>query len=155
MQLALLTCCFEAHWSESRGGGFMHRGRSCIWECITKNLHAHSRGIGRLRWKWRAALGGASHHQGVHQIQFKYRMGVGFRVHASHSHYSYHASNGSYLLCDLQGSYSDNKFVLTDPVIHSRAGEFGATDGGEEAISYISRRCWQVPAIRRHGSGVA
>ena len=67
-------------------------------------------------------------------------MGVGFRVHASHSHYSYHASNGSYLLCDLQGSYSDNKFVLTDPVIHSRAGEFGATDGGEEATQALFAR---------------
>lgn len=46
------------------------------------------------------------------------------------SHYSYHASGGACVLCDLQGAIYDEFVVLTDPVIMSRTVEFGATDMG-------------------------
>lgn len=56
------------------------------------------------------------------------------------SHFSYHVSDGQHLLCDLQGGQYSNHFVLTDPVVHSRTSEFGATDGGEAAMnSFFSR----------------
>ena len=35
------------------------------------------------------------------------------------SHYSYHVSNGAYLLCDLQGGVYKDGVVLTDPVVMS------------------------------------
>jgi len=59
------------------------------------------------------------------------------------SHFSYAHTNGDYLLCDVQGSCSDGKYVLTDPCVHSLTGEFGATDGGLDAMkSFFSRhRC--------------
>mmetsp|Transcript_32298 Transcript_32298/g.75868 ORF Transcript_32298/g.75868 Transcript_32298/m.75868 type:complete len:151 (-) Transcript_32298:236-688(-) len=47
------------------------------------------------------------------------------------SHFSYHFTDGQYLLCDLQGSCDDVCYVLTDPVVLSREGrEFGVTDTG-------------------------
>eukprot|EP00930_Biecheleria_cincta_P074284 TRINITY_DN6148_c0_g3_i1.p1 TRINITY_DN6148_c0_g3~~TRINITY_DN6148_c0_g3_i1.p1 ORF type:complete len:2010 (+),score=360.50 TRINITY_DN6148_c0_g3_i1:98-6127(+) len=47
------------------------------------------------------------------------------------SHYSWHWSSGDILLCDLQGAFQDNTFVLTCPAIHStQAGHFGKTDLG-------------------------
>ena len=56
------------------------------------------------------------------------------------SHYSYHVSNGRYLLCDLQGGVSSDMFMLTDPVVHSLTDEFGVTDGGKDAMdSFFSR----------------
>ena len=40
-------------------------------------------------------------------------------------------TGGKYLLCDLQGVVgTDECYILTDPVISSRTGEFGVTDGG-------------------------
>lgn len=54
------------------------------------------------------------------------------------SHYSYHASSGQVLLCDLQGGpETDGSFTLTDPVILSKAntGEYGPTDLGPEGVS--------------------
>jgi len=59
------------------------------------------------------------------------------------SHHSYHVSQGAHLLCDLQGGQYPDRFVLTDPVVHSLTGEFGATDGGLDAMkSFFSRhRC--------------
>ena len=51
------------------------------------------------------------------------------------SHYSYHASEGKVLLCDLQGGCYKNGFILTDPVIISTTNEYGPTDLGSEGIS--------------------
>lgn len=52
------------------------------------------------------------------------------------SHFSYHHSNGRFLLCDLQGGHYEDAYVLTDPVIMSSGDTktFGATDLGEEGI---------------------
>eukprot|EP00483_Globobulimina_turgida_P008054 UN08070 len=48
------------------------------------------------------------------------------------SHWSYHHSNGEYLICDLQGVSEENKYELTDPVIMSTEKDkiFGNTDLG-------------------------
>lgn len=66
------------------------------------------------------------------------------------SHFSYHVSDGQYLLCDLQGGRYSNRFVLTDPAVHSLTSEFGATDGGEAAMkSFFSRH--QCNSFCQHG----
>lgn len=51
------------------------------------------------------------------------------------SHYSYHVSSGQFVLCDLQGGCYRDGIILTDPVIMSRDGRFGATDLGPDGIS--------------------
>lgn len=52
------------------------------------------------------------------------------------SHFSYHHTNGQYLLCDLQGGHYEDCYVLTDPVVMSRdKKEFGATDLGVEGMN--------------------
>ena len=57
------------------------------------------------------------------------------------SHFSYHITNGEYLLCDLQGSVYKNGIVLTDPVILSdEPGKFGNTDLGPKGISTFFNR---------------
>jgi hypothetical protein len=61
------------------------------------------------------------------------------------SHYSYHASGGQFLLCDLQGGLYRNGAVLSDPVIHSRSQAYGLTDLGDRGISsfFSNHRCNQ------------
>eukprot|EP01083_Nonionella_stella_P153837 494773_1 len=52
------------------------------------------------------------------------------------SHWSYHHSNGKYLICDLQGVDSDNgSYELTDPVVMSEDTKFGTCDLGVVGIS--------------------
>ena len=71
------------------------------------------------------------------------------------SHFSYHASNGEYLLCDIQGAVYPKAVVLTDPAILSKRVEFGVTDLGSQGIStfFNQHRCnkyccshWLKPA---------
>ncbi|KAK6535977.1 hypothetical protein TWF281_000225 [Arthrobotrys megalospora] len=50
------------------------------------------------------------------------------------SHFSYHITGGKYLLCDLQGGRYNDGFILTDPVIMSRAGDRGPADLGKEGM---------------------
>jgi len=50
------------------------------------------------------------------------------------SHFSYHASGGSLVLCDLQGGILKNGAVISDPVIMSRNRPYGVTDLGERGI---------------------
>jgi hypothetical protein len=57
------------------------------------------------------------------------------RVMQGLSHFSYHASGGKTLLCDLQGGVYKNGVVLTDPVIMSKTREYGPTDLGPRGIS--------------------
>jgi Alpha-kinase family len=73
------------------------------------------------------------------------------------SHFTYHSSNGEYLLCDIQGGIGANTVVLTDPAISSRKKEFGVTDNGPKGISsfFSNHRCnefcrgnWWVPQDR-------
>ncbi|KJZ75192.1 hypothetical protein HIM_05386 [Hirsutella minnesotensis 3608] len=51
------------------------------------------------------------------------------------SHFSYHSTNGNYVLCDLQGGIHSHEVVLSDPVILSRNREYGVTDLGAEGIA--------------------
>ncbi|CAD6452533.1 f29ab76f-7bac-4ac2-b085-9c8a1e4ffa76 [Sclerotinia trifoliorum] len=72
------------------------------------------------------------------------------------SHFSYHDSDGGFLLCDLQGGSYSNGYILSDPVIMSRAQNCGPADLGIDGIkSFFQRhRCgrfcdrnWMRPAI--------
>lgn len=64
-------------------------------------------------------------------------------------HWSYHASDGELLLCDLQGGILDQDvngnsvdhyYALTDPVVMSaEEGGFGENDAGPEGILKIMR----------------
>jgi len=59
---------------------------------------------------------------------------------AALSHFSYHASNGTELLCDLQGVKDGEEYVLTDPVICSTSGKYGLTDLGKKGmVAFFSR----------------
>lgn len=57
------------------------------------------------------------------------------------SHYTYHRSGGSLIVCDLQGRHRydrfggrKTRFELTDPAICSRQRLYGPTDMGEKGI---------------------
>lgn len=65
------------------------------------------------------------------------------RVMQSLSHFSYHCTQGQFLLCDLQGGIYDKGAVLTDPVIMSRTRAYGVTDLGAEGMSnfFSGHRC--------------
>lgn len=56
------------------------------------------------------------------------------------SHFSYHASGGNSLLCDLQGGIYSNGVVLTDPVVMSRKQLYGPTDLGSGGIETFFAR---------------
>ena len=71
------------------------------------------------------------------------------------SHFSYHITGGSYVLCDLQGGIYRHEIVLSDPVILSRSREYGVTDLGPNGISSFfsqhvcnsfCRRNWTQPS---------
>lgn len=76
------------------------------------------------------------------------------------SHFSYHASGGKYLLCDLQGAVYRSKLVLTDPVILSVDSRYGPTDLGQKGIeqffhfhkcSGLCQEHWGLPRrTRKH-----
>lgn len=54
----------------------------------------------------------------------------GYNMMQALSHFSYHFSDGTRLLCDLQGGGYDTHYILTDPAILSPSKDFGTTDGG-------------------------
>lgn len=73
------------------------------------------------------------------------------------SHFSYHISDGQYLLCDLQGAIYKEGMILTDPVIMSEKKDFGPSDLGLDGISSFfahhtcSKYCrpyWLLPTQR-------
>lgn len=55
--------------------------------------------------------------------------GVNILMHAF-SHWTWYASSGDFLVCDLQGVRCNQGFILTDPAIHSKSQIFGETDLG-------------------------
>jgi len=59
------------------------------------------------------------------------------------SHFSYHNSGGSLVLCDLQGGIYKDGAVLTDPVVMSANKKYGPADLGREGIiTFFARhRC--------------
>jgi hypothetical protein len=50
------------------------------------------------------------------------------------SHYSYHTSDGTELLCDLQGGKIGDSYVLSDVVMMSMSKKYGNTDLGPTGI---------------------
>lgn len=56
------------------------------------------------------------------------------------SHFSYHNTGGSKVLCDLQGGIYSDGAVLTDPVIMSQDQIYGPTDLGRAGISTFFAR---------------
>jgi hypothetical protein len=71
------------------------------------------------------------------------------------SHFSYHASRGQLVLCDLQGGIYSNGVSLTDPAVCSVSKSYGVTDLGSAGISnfFSQHRCnefcrseWTRPA---------
>jgi len=75
------------------------------------------------------------------------------------SHFSYHASGGSLVLCDLQGGILKNGAVIPDPVIMSRNRPYGVTDLGEQGIiNFFSKHTcndycspeWTRPKYHHH-----
>ena len=50
------------------------------------------------------------------------------------SHYSYHASDGNEILCDLQGGKVGETYVLSDVVLMSKTKKYGNTDLGVTGI---------------------
>eukprot|EP00026_Physarum_polycephalum_P013238 Phypoly_transcript_13618.p1 GENE.Phypoly_transcript_13618~~Phypoly_transcript_13618.p1 ORF type:complete len:243 (+),score=23.24 Phypoly_transcript_13618:132-860(+) len=56
------------------------------------------------------------------------------------SHFSYHTTGGSTVLCDLQGGIYSDGAVLTDPVVMSDDQKFGPTDLGRDGISTFFAR---------------
>jgi hypothetical protein len=95
---------------------------------------------------------------------------VGWEVQVmeAFSHYTYHKSGGSMIVCDIQGRYRFDRFVgkksrfeLTDPAICSRRRDYGVTDLGEKGIESFfanhvcSKFChrdghWARPRETRH-----
>jgi len=76
------------------------------------------------------------------------------------SHWTYHASNGQLIVCDLQGRYRDNRrfrngksrFELTDVAICSRARSYGPTDLAEKGIEsfFANHVCNQFCNVNGH-----
>lgn len=73
------------------------------------------------------------------------------------SHFTYHFTNGRYVVCDLQGGRYSDRYVLTDPVVLSADKEFGPTDLGQSGIDnfFIHHKCgkwcqpnWKRPAVK-------
>ncbi|KAK0646916.1 kinase-like domain-containing protein [Cercophora newfieldiana] len=70
------------------------------------------------------------------------------------SHFSFHITGGTHVICDLQGGIYKNAVILSNPVILSRTREYGVTDLGMHGISsfFAHHKCsnycqqeWYVP----------
>ncbi|KAH3774683.1 alpha-protein kinase vwkA-like [Dreissena polymorpha] len=55
-------------------------------------------------------------------------------VLAAFAHFTYHESGGELVVCNLQGVEDQCVFTLTNPVIHSKDGNYGDTDRGADGI---------------------
>lgn len=59
------------------------------------------------------------------------------------AHWTWQASGGKYMVCDIQGVRKATKYMLTDPSIHSSNGplgrQFGVSDLGEVGMFYFFR----------------
>lgn len=55
------------------------------------------------------------------------------------THFSYHESGGRLVVCGLEGVHDSEGFFLKTPTIHSRAREFGNSDGGIRGIREVFR----------------
>ena len=55
------------------------------------------------------------------------------------SHYSYHFSDGQRLVCDLQGGYYGDYYILTDPVIEVRGCSLAFTSASDGSMAEAGR----------------
>jgi Alpha-kinase family len=75
------------------------------------------------------------------------------------THFTYHRSGGSLIVCDLQGRWRKpghnrpRRYELSDPAICSRARSYGPTDLGEKGIDsfFCNHSCNEF--CHRHGDG--
>jgi hypothetical protein len=75
------------------------------------------------------------------------------------THFTYHRSGGSLIVCDLQGRWRKagpnrpRRYELSDPAICSRSRSFGPTDLGEKGIDsfFCNHSCNEF--CYRHGDG--
>lgn len=66
---------------------------------------------------------------------------------SSFSHWTWHATNGNFLVVDLQGVAQANMYVLTDASVHSkRAEQYGALDHGWQGVVnfFATHRCTNI-----------
>eukprot|EP00397_Hematodinium_sp_SG-2012_P008289 GEMP01008345.1.p1 GENE.GEMP01008345.1~~GEMP01008345.1.p1 ORF type:complete len:754 (+),score=158.32 GEMP01008345.1:656-2917(+) len=56
------------------------------------------------------------------------------KVLASFAHFTHHHSSGQLMVTDLQGVYSDYRYTLTDPQVHSTDKRFGRADLGRKGM---------------------
>lgn len=75
------------------------------------------------------------------------------------THFTYHRSGGSLIVCDLQGRWRKpghnrpRRYELSDPAICSRSRSYGPTDMGEKGIdSFFYNHCCNG-FCNRHGDG--
>ncbi|XP_052788416.1 myosin heavy chain kinase B-like isoform X2 [Mya arenaria] len=54
---------------------------------------------------------------------------------AAFCHFSYQESGVQFVICNLQGVHDKEKFVFTNPVIHSISETFGESDKGAKGIA--------------------
>lgn len=52
-------------------------------------------------------------------------------------HWTWHVSKYNFMICDLQGVKTDNEYILTDPVVHSREELYGCTDMGVAGMTRV------------------
>jgi len=66
-----------------------------------------------------------------------------YRLMQALSHFSFHFTKGTRLLCDLQGGGYATRFVLTDPAMLSVSKEYEQTDGGPKFMRnfFAHHRC--------------
>merc|ERR1712002_927824 len=55
------------------------------------------------------------------------------------SHWTYDATDGFLVVCDLQGVERKDEFVFTDPCINCKEPRFGSTNMGEVGIKEFFR----------------
>ena len=56
------------------------------------------------------------------------------------THFSYHFTGGDMVLCDLQGGFTEEGVVITDPAISSNDCRFGNTDLGRKGMEAVMAR---------------
>jgi len=61
-------------------------------------------------------------------------------------HFSWQFSKKQHMIADLQGICEPERYILTDPAVHSRERLFGATDLGEDGFSafFKSHKCSNI-----------
>ena len=67
------------------------------------------------------------------------------------SHFTYHYTNGEYVVCDLQGGCYPNEYVLTDPVVLSGGRHDGPTDLGRKGIENFFLRNQSGKSVWAYG----